>query len=74
MFNRDIDDESWKTISEIIDVDEYNRKEKEFSAAYRGDFEMFHNETINYVLGLINHLNRNQLDTIVRIVNEFFEE
>lgn len=74
LFNRDIDDESWKTISEIIDVDEYNRKEKEFSTAYRGDFEMFHYETINYVLGLINNLNCNQLDTIVCIVNEYFEE
>lgn len=74
LFNKDVDDDSWKTITKIVDVSAYRRKEKQLSTVYMNDDDKYRYYITNYVLSLIDNLSENQLDTIVRIVNNHLQE
>ena len=74
LFNKDVDDDCWKTITEIVDIYAYRRVEKALLTMHQSDPYKYRNSIINYVLGLINALDPDQLDAIVHIVNNNFKE
>lgn len=74
LFNKGVDDDCWETITEIVDIYAYRRIENALSTMHQSDFNKYRNGIINYVLELIDALDPDQLDAIVRIVNNNIEE